>query len=131
MELLLTTTIVVQAKPSNVTENAPSKFTPLMVTGVPPRMVPEDGEIDVMTGPGDSLSVMTSVADEGEPSVKLPVGLESVSETFSEPSTVRSSIGKTEKVFGPSSLTSQESTPLAAVKSTPATADGAPPVVAL
>ena len=48
--LLFTTLIVVAAKPSNVTDVAPVKFVPVIVTLVPPAMLPVNGEIPVIFG---------------------------------------------------------------------------------
>jgi hypothetical protein len=36
--------------PSNVTEVAPVKFVPVIVTLVPPTMLPDDGEMPVIFG---------------------------------------------------------------------------------
>lgn len=47
--VLLTTTIVVAAFPLNVTEVAPVKEVPVIVTILPPAMLPNDGEIPVIT----------------------------------------------------------------------------------
>ena len=48
--LLFTTLIVVAAKPSNVTNVAPVKFVPVIVTLVPPAVLPDDGKIPVIFG---------------------------------------------------------------------------------
>jgi len=48
--VLFTTLIVVAAKPSNVTDVAPVKFVPVIVTLVPPTMAPDDGETPVTFG---------------------------------------------------------------------------------
>ena len=48
--VLLTTTIGVAAFPPSVTEVAPVKFVPVIVTIVPPAMLPDDGERLVITG---------------------------------------------------------------------------------
>ena len=48
--VLFTTLIVVAAKPSNVTDVAPVKFMPVIVTLVPPAMPPDDGEMSVIFG---------------------------------------------------------------------------------
>ncbi len=48
--LLFTTLIVVAAKPSNVTEVAPVKFVPVIVTLVPPAMLPVNCEMPVIFG---------------------------------------------------------------------------------
>ncbi len=48
--VLFTTLIVVAAKPPNVTEVAPVKFVPVIVTVVPPSVLPDDGEISVIFG---------------------------------------------------------------------------------
>ncbi len=48
--VLLTTTIVVAVIPLNVTERAPVKEVPVIVTTFPPAMLPNDGEILVITG---------------------------------------------------------------------------------
>ena len=48
--VLLTTTIVVAFFPSIVTALAPVKSVPVIVTIVPPALVPDDGEILVITG---------------------------------------------------------------------------------
>ncbi len=48
--VLLTTLIVVAAKPSNVTDVAPVKFVPVIVALVPPSVLPDDDEILLITG---------------------------------------------------------------------------------
>ncbi len=48
--VLFTTLIVVAAKPSNVTEVAPVKFVPVIVTFVPPSVLPVNCEMPVMLG---------------------------------------------------------------------------------
>ncbi len=48
--VLFTALIVVAAKPSNVTDVAPVKFMPVIVTLVPPAMPPDDGEMLLITG---------------------------------------------------------------------------------
>ncbi len=48
--VLFTTSIFVAAKPSNVTDVAPVKFMPVIVTFVPPAMLPDDGEMPVIFG---------------------------------------------------------------------------------
>jgi hypothetical protein len=48
--VLFTTLIVVAAKPPNVTKVAPVKFVPVIVTFVPPSVLPDDGEMSVMLG---------------------------------------------------------------------------------
>ena len=48
--VLLTTTIGVAAFPLIVTEVAPVKFVPVIVTIVPPAVLPDDGERLVITG---------------------------------------------------------------------------------
>ena len=48
--VLFTTLIVVAAIPSNVTDVAPVKFMPVIVTLVPPAMPPDDGEMLLITG---------------------------------------------------------------------------------
>ena len=48
--MLFTTLIVVAAMPSNVTDVAPVKFVPVIVTLVPPVVLPDDGEMSVMLG---------------------------------------------------------------------------------
>ena len=48
--VLFTTLIAVAAKPPNVTEVAPVKFLPVIVTFVPPAMPPDDGEMLLITG---------------------------------------------------------------------------------
>ena len=48
--VLFTTLIVVAAKSSNVTDVAPVKFVPVIVTFVPPSVLPDDGEISVIFG---------------------------------------------------------------------------------
>ncbi len=48
--VLLTTLIVVAAKPSNVTDVSPVKDVPVIVTLVPPAVLPVDGEIPVIFG---------------------------------------------------------------------------------
>ena len=46
--VLSTTVIEVAATPPNVTEVAPVKFVPVIVTFVPPLLIPDDGEMSVM-----------------------------------------------------------------------------------
>ena len=48
--VLFTTLIVVAAKPSNVTNVAPVKFVPVIVTLVPPAVLPDDGKMPVIFG---------------------------------------------------------------------------------
>ena len=48
--VLFTTLIVVAAIPSNVTDVAPVKFMPVIVTLAPPAMPPDDGEMLLITG---------------------------------------------------------------------------------
>ena len=48
--VLFTASIFVAAKPSNVTDVAPVKFMPVIVTFVPPVMLPDDGEMSVIFG---------------------------------------------------------------------------------
>ena len=48
--MLFTTLIVVAAIPSNVTEVAPVKFVPVIVTFVSPAVQPDDGEMLLITG---------------------------------------------------------------------------------
>ena len=48
--VLFTTLREVAANPSNVTKVAPVKFVPVIVTLVPPAVLPYDGEILVITG---------------------------------------------------------------------------------
>jgi len=48
--VLLTTLIVVAAKPSNVTDVAPVKFVPVIVTFVPPAVLPDGSEMLLITG---------------------------------------------------------------------------------
>ena len=48
--VLSTTLIVVAAIPSNVTEVAPVKFVPVIVTFVPPAVLPDDDEMLLITG---------------------------------------------------------------------------------
>ena len=50
--VLFTTLIDVATVPSNVTALAPVKFVPVIVTLVPPSVLPDDGEILVITGGG-------------------------------------------------------------------------------
>ena len=47
--VLSTTTIIVAAFPLNITEVAPVKEVPVSVTIFPPAMLPDDGEIPVIT----------------------------------------------------------------------------------
>ena len=47
--VLFNTLIVVAAIPSNVTDVAPVKFLPVIVTLVPPAMPPVDGEMLLIT----------------------------------------------------------------------------------
>ena len=46
--VLFTTLIVVAAIPPNVTDVAPIKDVPVIVTLVPPVLIPDDGEMSVM-----------------------------------------------------------------------------------
>ena len=48
--VLFTTLIVVAAKPSNVTDVTPVKDVPVIVTFVPPSVLPDNGEMPVMLG---------------------------------------------------------------------------------
>ena len=48
--VLSTTLIVVAAKPSNVTDVTPIKDVPVIVTFVPPAVLPVNGEMPVMLG---------------------------------------------------------------------------------
>ncbi len=48
--VLFTTLIVVADDTPNVTEVAPVKFVPVIVTLVPPAVPPDDGEMSVMLG---------------------------------------------------------------------------------
>ncbi len=48
--VLFTTLREVAAKPSNVTDVAPVKFVPVIVTLVPPTMLPVGGEMLLITG---------------------------------------------------------------------------------
>jgi hypothetical protein len=48
--VLFTIVREVAAIPSNVTELAPVKFVPVIVTVVPPTMLPVDGEMLVIFG---------------------------------------------------------------------------------
>jgi len=48
--VLFTTLIVVAAKPSNVTDVTPIKDVPVIVTFVPPSVLPDGSEIPVMLG---------------------------------------------------------------------------------
>ena len=48
--VLFTTLIVVAAKPSNVTKVAPVKFVPVIVTFVPPAVLPDDDKMPVIFG---------------------------------------------------------------------------------
>ena len=50
IEVLLTTLNVVAFNPPNVTEVAPMKFVPVMVTIVPPTLDTEDGVMLLMLG---------------------------------------------------------------------------------
>ena len=52
IEVPLTTTTLVAAAPPKVTLLAPVKFAPLMVTVVPPNVVPEFGDRLAMVGAG-------------------------------------------------------------------------------
>ena len=53
MIVVLSTTLRdVAAKPSNVTDVAPVKFVPVIVTLVPPAIPPDDGEMLLITGGG-------------------------------------------------------------------------------
>ena len=48
--VLFNTLIVVADNPPNVTEVAPVKFVPVIVTLVPPEVLPDDGEMPVIFG---------------------------------------------------------------------------------
>ena len=48
--VLFTTLIFVATNPPNVTDVAPVKFVPVIVTFVPPSVLPDDGEMSVMLG---------------------------------------------------------------------------------
>ena len=48
--VLFTTLIVVAAKPSNVTDVTPIKDVPVIVTFVPPAVLPLNGKMPVMLG---------------------------------------------------------------------------------
>ena len=48
--VLFTTFRDVAAKPSNVTDVAPVKFVPVIVVVVPPSVLPDDGEMSVISG---------------------------------------------------------------------------------
>ena len=48
--VLFTTLIVVAANPPNVTDVAPVKFVPVIVTLVPPSILPDDGKMPVIFG---------------------------------------------------------------------------------
>ena len=48
--VLFATLIVMAAKPPNVTNVAPVKFVPVIVTFVPPSVLPDDDEMSVITG---------------------------------------------------------------------------------
>ena len=48
--MLFTTLIVVADDTPNVTEVAPVKFVPVIVTLVPPAVPPDDGEMPVIFG---------------------------------------------------------------------------------
>ena len=48
--VLFTALIAVATKPPNVTKVAPVKFVPVIVTFVPPSVLPDDGEMSVMLG---------------------------------------------------------------------------------
>ena len=50
--VLFTTLIVVAAKPSNVTDVAPVKFVPVIVTFVPPAVLPVNCEMLLIFGVG-------------------------------------------------------------------------------
>ena len=50
MEVALTTLTLVAAVPPMVTPEAPVKFVPVMVTLVPPVLLPEVGEMAVTVG---------------------------------------------------------------------------------
>jgi hypothetical protein len=107
----LTTTSEVHGAPPNVTDVAPVKFEPVMVTAVPPAGGPAAGTIDVITGMV-TTSVMVRVACDGVPRTAPPVGLLSCRITVSGPSGIASGIGVTVNVlFVPSPLP-QVSVPL-------------------
>ncbi len=48
--VLFTTLIFVATNPPNVTDVAPVKFVPVIVTFVPPSVLPDDGEMSVILG---------------------------------------------------------------------------------
>jgi hypothetical protein len=48
----LSTVKLVAAEPPKLAADAPVRFIPVMVTDVPPAVVPEVGDIDVMVGAG-------------------------------------------------------------------------------
>ena len=48
--VLFTTLIVVAAKPSNVTDVAPVRCVPVIVTFVPPSVLPDDDKMLLITG---------------------------------------------------------------------------------
>ena len=48
--MLFTTLREVAANPPNVTDVAPVKFVPVIVTLVPPEVLPDDGEMPVIFG---------------------------------------------------------------------------------
>ena len=48
--VLFTTLIVVAAIPPNVTKVAPVKFVPVIVTFVPPSVLPDDDKMLLITG---------------------------------------------------------------------------------
>ena len=48
--VLFTMLIEVAANPPNVTKVAPVKFVPVIVTLVPPSVLPDDGEMSVILG---------------------------------------------------------------------------------
>ena len=63
MEVSETTTTLVAATPPKVTLVAPVKFAPLIVTVVPPKVVPDVGLNDAIVGAGISyVNALTAVA---------------------------------------------------------------------
>lgn len=71
IEVELLTVYDVAAVPPNDTAVAPVKFVPVIVTEVPPSVVPEAGETDVTTGAGGTVNVYWSPATVAD----VPFGL--------------------------------------------------------
>jgi hypothetical protein len=64
MEVSLSTTTLVAAEPPMVTPIAPVRFVPVMVTLVPPAVLPLDGEIPVTVGKIEMVKVCEGLVSE-------------------------------------------------------------------